>query len=34
VIDYATGECRRWSVEGHLLYVLGRTAFASALQTS
>ena len=28
VVDYATGEHRRWSIEGHLLYVL------SAQQTS
>lgn len=28
VVDYTTGECRRWSIEGHLLYVL------SAQQTS
>jgi SAM-dependent methyltransferase len=34
VVDYATGECRRWSIEGHLLYVLGRTASRSAQQTS
>jgi 2-polyprenyl-3-methyl-5-hydroxy-6-metoxy-1,4-benzoquinol methylase len=34
VVDYATGECRRWSFEGHLLYVLGRTASRSAQQTS
>jgi 2-polyprenyl-3-methyl-5-hydroxy-6-metoxy-1,4-benzoquinol methylase len=34
VVDYATGECRRWSLEGHLLYVLGRTAPRSAQQTS
>lgn len=27
-VDYSTGECRRWSIEGHLLYVL------SAQQTS
>lgn len=24
VVDYATGERRRWAFEGHLLYVLGR----------
>lgn len=34
VVDYATGECRRWSVEGHLLYVLKRIAPRSAQQTS
>jgi len=34
VVDYATGECRRWSIEGHLLYVLGRTALRSTQQTS
>jgi 2-polyprenyl-3-methyl-5-hydroxy-6-metoxy-1,4-benzoquinol methylase len=34
VVDYATGECRRWSIEGHLLYVLQRTAVPSAQQTS
>jgi 2-polyprenyl-3-methyl-5-hydroxy-6-metoxy-1,4-benzoquinol methylase len=37
VVDYATGECRRWSIEGHLLYVLGRTGRTtarSAQQTS
>jgi SAM-dependent methyltransferase len=34
VVDYATGECRRWSIEGHLLYVLGRTAARSVQQTS
>jgi SAM-dependent methyltransferase len=37
VVDYATGEPRRWSIEGHLLYVLGRTgrtATRSAQQTS
>jgi len=34
VVDYATGECRRWSIEGHLLYVLARTASRSAQQTS
>ena len=28
VVDYATGELRRWNIEGHLLYVL------SAQQTS
>ncbi len=33
VVDYATGECRRWSVEGHLLYVLERSAARSAQQT-
>jgi SAM-dependent methyltransferase len=26
IVDYATGECRRWSTQGHLLYVLERTA--------
>lgn len=34
VVDYATGELRRWSIQGHLLYVLGRTASRSAQQTS
>ncbi len=34
VVDYATGECRRWSFEGHLLYVLARTAERSAQPTS
>jgi 2-polyprenyl-3-methyl-5-hydroxy-6-metoxy-1,4-benzoquinol methylase len=34
VVDYATGECRRWSFGGHLLYVLRRTAVRSAQQTS
>jgi 2-polyprenyl-3-methyl-5-hydroxy-6-metoxy-1,4-benzoquinol methylase len=34
VVDYATGECRRWSIEGHLLYVLARTAARSVQQTS
>ena len=34
VVDYATGECRRWSIEGHLLYVLGPTARRSVQQTS
>ncbi len=34
VVDYATGECRRWSAQGHLLYVLERTASRSAQQTS
>jgi SAM-dependent methyltransferase len=37
VVDYATGEPRRWIIEGHLLYVLGRTgqtAPRSAQQTS
>ena len=34
VVDYATGECRRWSIQGHLLYVLSRTAFPSVQQTS
>lgn len=34
VVDYATGECPRWSIQGHLLYVLSRTAFASVQQTS
>jgi len=34
VVDYATGECRRWSIEGHLLYVLGRTAPRSVQHTS
>jgi 2-polyprenyl-3-methyl-5-hydroxy-6-metoxy-1,4-benzoquinol methylase len=34
VVDYATGERRRWSIAGHLLYVLHRTASRSAQQTS
>lgn len=34
VVDYATGARRRWSFEGHLLYVLARTARASAQQTA
>lgn len=34
VVDYATGECRRWSIEGHLLYVLRPTAARSTQQTS
>jgi len=34
VVDYATGACRRWSCGGHLLYVLRRSAQASARQTS
>jgi SAM-dependent methyltransferase len=34
VVDYATGECRRLSIQGHLLYVLERTAARSAQQTS
>jgi len=34
VVDYATGDCRRWSIEGQLLYVLGRTAPRSVQQTS
>jgi SAM-dependent methyltransferase len=34
VVDYATGECRRWSIEGHLLYVLSPTALPSVQQTS
>ena len=34
VVDYATGERRRWSIEGHLLYVLERIAPRSAQQTS
>jgi 2-polyprenyl-3-methyl-5-hydroxy-6-metoxy-1,4-benzoquinol methylase len=34
VVDYASGECRRWSIQGHLLYVLSRTAFPSVQQTS
>jgi SAM-dependent methyltransferase len=34
VVDYMTGEYRRWSIQGHLLYVLGRTARRSAQQTS
>jgi 2-polyprenyl-3-methyl-5-hydroxy-6-metoxy-1,4-benzoquinol methylase len=34
VVDYATGDRRRWSIEGNLLYVLRRTASRSAPQTS
>jgi len=34
VVDYTTGDCRRWSIEGNLLYVLRRTASRSAPQTS
>jgi hypothetical protein len=34
VVDYETGEYRRWSIQGHLLYVLGRTALPSVQQTS
>ena len=34
VVDYATGECRRWSIEGHLLYVLTPIASRSVQQTS
>jgi len=34
VVDYATGDCRRWSIQGHLFYVLRRTAPRSAQQTS
>jgi SAM-dependent methyltransferase len=34
VVDYASGECPRWSFEGHLLYVLGRTALPSVQHTS
>jgi SAM-dependent methyltransferase len=34
VVDYATGEGRRWSFEGHLLYVLGPSAPRSVQQTS
>jgi 2-polyprenyl-3-methyl-5-hydroxy-6-metoxy-1,4-benzoquinol methylase len=34
VVDYAAGERRRWSIEGHLLYALGRTASRSVQQTS
>jgi 2-polyprenyl-3-methyl-5-hydroxy-6-metoxy-1,4-benzoquinol methylase len=34
VVDYATGDCRRWSIEGNLVYVLRRTAPRSAPQTS
>ena len=34
VVDYTTGECRRWRIEGHHFYVLARTAFPSAQQTS
>ncbi len=34
VVDYATGKCRRWSIAGHLLYVLAPIARPSAQQTS
>ena len=34
IVDYATGDCRRWSIEGNLLYVLRRTASRRAPQTS
>jgi hypothetical protein len=34
VVDYATGELRRRSFEGHLLYELAPTARPSAQQTS
>ena len=34
VVDYASGQCRRWAIEGHLLYVLRRIASPSAQQTS
>jgi 2-polyprenyl-3-methyl-5-hydroxy-6-metoxy-1,4-benzoquinol methylase len=34
VVDYANGERRRWSLEGHLLYVLGQTASPKVQQTS
>ncbi len=34
VVHYATGECRRRSIEGHLLYVLERIAPRSAQPTS
>jgi SAM-dependent methyltransferase len=34
VVDYSTGECRRRSIEGNLLYVLERSAARSAQQTS
>jgi len=34
VVDYATGERRQWSIEGHLLYVLRRTAPRSVQHTS
>ncbi len=34
VVDYATGESRRWSIQGHLLYVLQPTAVRSVQQTS
>lgn len=34
VVDYTTGECRQRSIEGHLLYVLARTAARSVQQTS
>jgi len=34
VVDYATGDCRRWSIEGHLLYVLRPTAPRKAQPTS
>jgi SAM-dependent methyltransferase len=34
VVDYATGERPRWSIQGHLLYVLAPIASRSAQQTS
>jgi 2-polyprenyl-3-methyl-5-hydroxy-6-metoxy-1,4-benzoquinol methylase len=34
VVDYTTGELRRWRIQGHLLYVLARTAVPNAQQTS
>ena len=34
VVDYTTGELRKWRIEGQLLYVLSRTALPSAQQTS
>jgi SAM-dependent methyltransferase len=33
VVDYASGQRRRWGIEGHLLYVLSRTASRTAQQT-
>ncbi len=34
VVDYSTGECRRWRIQGHLLYVLRPIAPRSAQHTS
>jgi SAM-dependent methyltransferase len=34
VVDYTTGELRQWRIQGHLLYVLARTAVPNPQQTS